>query len=188
MKFKKIMGMLFLSTLSALFTMQSNAQVTPSNSPALYLQYGHAEHGTDSYTLGILLPWHDWSYQLGNGLVTGYWDISASDWSAILHGERTNTWVIEAKPSLRWRPHQGQSPFFFEAGLGVSLATNHIYRTDNKDFSTRINFATHLGIGYMFGEQKLNEISLRFEHHSNAAIKQPNPGENFLQLRYARRF
>ena len=40
----------------------------------------------------------------------------------------------------------------------------------------------------MFGEQKLNEISLRFEHHSNAAIKQPNPGENFLQLRYARRF
>lgn len=188
MKSKKIMGVLFLSTLGTLSSTQSNAQVINTNPPALYLQYGRAEYAANSYTLGVLLPWHDWSYPLGSGRITGYWDISASDWSAIFRGDRKNTWVIAAKPSLRWRPHQGQSPFFVEAGLGVSLATNHIYRTDTKDFSTRINFATHLGIGYLFGEQQLNEVSLRLEHHSNAGIKRPNPGENFLQLRYARRF
>jgi hypothetical protein len=31
-------------------------------------------------------------------------------------------------------------------------------------------------------------VGLRLSHVSNAGIKEPNPGENFLQLRYARSF
>lgn len=30
--------------------------------------------------------------------------------------------------------------------------------------------------------------ALRLQHFSNASIRHPNPGENFVQLRYARRF
>lgn len=172
--------------LSPLLCSQSFAQPVQNN--ALYVQYGQAAHSADSWALGITIPWKDWNYALGSGLVTGYWDIWGGQWSGDYQGRNRATWVIGAKPTLRWRPNQGQSPWFIEAGVGVSYAINHRYQTDHKDFSTRYNFASHIGIGYLFGEQRKNEVSLRLEHHSNAGIKRPNPGENFIQIRYARHF
>ena len=162
------------------------AQAVQNN--AIYLQYGQAKHSANSWALGVTLPWKNWNYSLGSGLVTGYWDIWGGQWSGDYQGGSRSTWVIGAKPTLRWRADQGQSPWFAEAGLGVSYAVNHRYLADQKDFSTRYNFATHIGVGYLFGEQLKSEISLRLEHHSNAGIKHPNPGENFLQIRYARHF
>lgn len=41
-----------------------HAQPVQSSTTALYLQYGSAEHGTDSWAGGIMLPWN-WSYALG---------------------------------------------------------------------------------------------------------------------------
>ena len=171
----------------ALLSLSAHAQSVQNSATGVYLQYGTSEHGTDSWTGGVMLPWN-WSYALGSGKLTGYWDLSVSRWSADYQGGNRSTWVLGAQPTLRWRPAQGQSPWFLQAGLGVSYATNHRYITDHKEFSTRYNFASHLGVGYLFGEQLKNEISLRLEHHSNAGIKEPNPGANFLQLRYARYF
>jgi lipid A 3-O-deacylase len=37
------------------------------------------------------------------------------------------------------------------------------------------------------GRREAADLSLRLQHVSNAGIKEPNPGENFVQLRYARR-
>ena len=82
---------------------------------------------------------------------------------------------------------KSQYPWFVEAGLG-GYVSSKLYESRDKRFSTAFNFGTHIGVGYLFGEQLKNEISLRLEHHSNAGIKHPNPGDNFLQLRYARRF
>ena len=73
------------------------------------------------------------------------------------------------------------------AGVGLT-ATSSVYQTRQKHFSTSFNFGTHLAIGRSFGERREHEVSLRIEHFSNAGIKHPNPGENFVQLRYARRF
>ena len=171
----------------ALPSLPALAQSVQNPATGVYLQYGSAEHGTDSWSGGVMLPWN-WSYALGSGKLTGYWDLSVSRWSADYQGGNRSTWVLGAQPTLRWHPAQGQSPWFLQAGLGVSYATNHRYITDHKEFSTRYNFASHLGVGYLFGEQRKNEISLRLEHHSNAGIKEPNPGANFLQLRYARYF
>ena len=33
-----------------------------------------------------------------------------------------------------------------------------------------------------------HEVVLRAAHYSNAGVRHPNPGENFLQLQYLRRF
>ena len=164
------------------------AQPVQNSTSSLYIQYGAAERKTDTWTLGATIPWGNWSYSLGSGQITGYWDLWGSRWAADYQGRSRSTWVIGAKPTFRWRPAQGQSPWFVDAGIGVSYATNRLYITDHKDFSTRFNFASHIGVGYLFGEQLKNEVSLRLEHHSNAGIKEPNPGENFLQLRYARNF
>lgn len=164
------------------------AQIVPIQQSSMYLQYGQAEHSAKSWTLGVTLPWRSWSWQLGSGRVTGHWDLWASRWSAPYQGEDKATWVLGAQPVLRWRPSMGQSPWFAEAGLGISLASNRRYISDDTKFSTRFNFATHIGAGYLFGEQLKNEISLRVVHYSNAGIRHPNPGENFVQLRYARSF
>lgn len=172
----------------ALLSLPSHAQSTPNAATGAYVQYGSAEHGADTWTGGVILPWKNWSYALGSGQLTGYWDLSASNWSSRYQNANRSTWIIAAKPTLRWRPAKGHSPWFAEAGVGASYATNHRYITDHKEFSTRYNFATHIGVGYLFGEQLRNEVSLRLEHHSNAGINRPNPGENFLQLRYARYF
>lgn len=167
----------------------AQAQSTPNDaSPSMYLQYGAAEHGADSATLGVTLPWRDWRRALWGGQLTGYWDLWAGRWSAPFEGRDRGTWVIGAKPTLRWRPDGGQSPWFGEAGVGLSWAVQRRYITDHKEFPTRYNFATHLGVGYQFGAQRQHELVLRLEHHSNAGIKKPNPGENFLQLRYAHHF
>lgn len=45
-----------------------------------------------------------------------------------------------------------------------------------------------LGLGVSLGAQRRHELLLRLQHVSNAGLKQPNPGLNFLQLRYALHF
>jgi len=63
-----------------------------------------------------------------------------------------------------------------------------VYRHSDKHFSTSFNFGDHVGVGYSFGAAKKNEIALRLEHFSNAGIKHPNPGQNFVELRYVHHF
>jgi hypothetical protein len=39
-----------------------------------------------------------------------------------------------------------------------------------------------------WGPRQEHELSLRLQHASNAGVKEPNPGVNFLLLRYAHAF
>jgi lipid A 3-O-deacylase len=49
------------------------------------------------------------------------------------------------------------------------------------------HFADHLAVGRRFGEGLQPEVALRVQHFSSGGIHRPNPGEDFLQLRYWRR-
>ncbi len=51
-----------------------------------------------------------------------------------------------------------------------------------------LQLGDHLAAGWQFGPRRDHELTLRIQHFSNAGIRHPNPGENFVQLRYARRF
>lgn len=153
-----------------------------------YVQGGTGAHSAYAGTLGMTVPWLHWSWGLGSGVVRGQWDFYLSNWSSRPPGEaRRNTFLLGAGPSLRWRGDGGRSLWFTEAGTGVSLASRH-YRNDGDAFSTRYNFATHIGVGRNFGPRGAHELSLRLQHSSNAGLKEPNPGENFLLLRYAHAF
>jgi hypothetical protein len=55
-------------------------------------------------------------------------------------------------------------------------------------FSTRFNFGDHLAVGLRFGPRGEHGVALRLQHFSNGGIEKPNPGEDFLQLRYLREF
>ncbi|WP_159915984.1 acyloxyacyl hydrolase [Pantoea sp. 18069] len=158
------------------------------HSPTWYIQAAVASNDAHAANLGVTLPWQQWTYALGSGQITGHWDLFASHWSSrMTNDERQRSYVFGVVPTLRWRGAQGQSAWFAQAGTGPTWSTAY-YQSSNKRFSTRYNFATHLAVGTNFGARREHEVMLRIEHFSNAGIKRPNPGENFLQLRYAHRF
>ena len=95
-------------------------------------------------------------------------------------------WVTQLglTPVLRYRFDGGDSPWFAEAGIGVNVLAP-VYRDGDRQFSTAFNFGDHLALGRSFGAGGRQELSLRLQHFSNAGIKHPNPGINFVQLRYS---
>lgn len=81
----------------------------------------------------------------------------------------------------------GNSPRFAEAGLGATVLDRK-YVTPTRAFSSHFQFTEVIGIGRRFGTNRAHEVSVRYQHFSNAGIEKPNLGENFLRLRYAMRF
>lgn len=151
----------------------------------IFAQFGMA-HEVTTGTVGVIWslgrdsPAHPWSV---------YAEASASRWQtrsgyASEHGVLTQVSLI---PVLRYRMDEGRSPWFVEGGVGVTV-TSSVYRSTDKHFSTAFNFGDHLGVGYAFGAARNDEIALRAEHFSNAGIKHPNPGQNFVELRYTHYF
>lgn len=143
---------------------------------------------TKAYTAGLSWTW-DWTQPWAGGQFGGYWETSVGRWSTRLDdGRRASAWVtqIGVTPVLRWTPDG--SRMFLELGIGANFLTP-IYRSRDKRFSTTFNFGDHLAIGWRFAEgSAVQEIALRVQHYSNASIRRPNPGEDFVQLRYVRSF
>lgn len=154
---------------------------------AAFLQLGVAQ---STHQLSAGLDW-DWGQQwsLGSGQVTGYWEVSVAGWSYPSATGRRSAWLAQfgVVPVLRYRSDEGRSPWFYEFGIGATVTTT-LYETERKRFSSNFNFGDHLAIGRSFGPQNRQEWALRLEHFSNGGIKKPNPGENFVELRYTHRF
>jgi len=179
-----IAGFLTLSGASAL------AQVQQAPNTSIYLQAGTGDGSSRAAGVGMTVPWPaDWQWGLGGGVVRGHWDLSMTGWSnpPVPGARRRELSVWGAGAALRWHANGGNSPWFMEAGTGLNLASRHYIR-DGRKFGTRYNFASHIGAGYLFGQHREHEISLRLQHTSNGGIKRPNPGANFLFLRYAHAF
>lgn len=156
--------------------------------PTWYLQIAQGEESSHAAVLGTTLPWKNGPWSLGSGQVRGHWDIWLGGWSnKDLNNHRFTTPALGIGPSLRWRGAQGTSPWFVEAGTGIMATGKRLYN-DGQRMGTRFNFASHVGVGMNFGHQRAHELSLRLQHASNAGIQNPNPGINFVQLRYAHAF
>lgn len=152
---------------------------------AFFAQLGMADEVTAG-TAGLI--WDPkWKFLPASWSV--YVEASVSRWQSrggypSDRGVLTQTALI---PVFRWRGDEGGSPWFVEGGVGVTV-TSTLYRHADTRFSTSFNFGDHVGAGYSFGQAKKNEVVLRLEHFSNAGIKHPNPGQNFVELRYVRHF
>ncbi len=148
----------------------------------MFIEGGVAPSRTRSITAGAMWTW-DWQARLGNAQATALTEIYVSRWST--RGEAVTQAALV--PLLRLRADQGRSPWFIEGGIGVSMMDT-LYRHPGKQFSTRFNFVDVFAIGRSLGADRLAEVSVRAAHFSNCDLKKPNPGENFLQLRYAMKF
>ena len=154
---------------------------------AAFIQEGGAGR-TRSTTAGLL--WEaSQRWSLGSGEVMGYWEVSLARWTYDSRFDAPATWLAQfgVTPVFRYRPRAASTHWFADLGIGLTLTTR-LYETDRRRFSTRFNFGDHAGLGWTFGEGDRQEIVLRVEHFSNGGLREPNPGLNFVQLRYACRF
>lgn len=111
------------------------------------------------------------------------WQAGISAWHSDAPGGARRSLVgVGLTPMLRWplswAPARG---LFAEAGIGPRLWSGLSIGTHQR-FGTEFEFGTIIGVGTRFGEGERYEISLRVEHLSNASIRQPNPGINFIYL------
>ena len=113
--------------------------------------------------------------------VGGFWDLSLARWTRDnLPGQNDSLTEIGLTPSLRLQQNSGTG-LYAEAGIGFHLLS----RTSlgSKRFGMPFQFGNHLGLGYRFGTKGALDLGLRYQHLSNASIKQPNNGINFTQAR-----
>ncbi len=101
-------------------------------------------------------------------------------------GSQNNRLVeVALLPIVRYFPgNAADGRFFWEGGIGAHLLSQVRIRED-RSLSTAFQFGDFLGLGWRFGQTAKYEMGLRAHHVSNAGIKNPNPGVNFIQLRLA---
>ncbi|WP_301804064.1 acyloxyacyl hydrolase [Variovorax ginsengisoli] len=167
------------------------AMAAPADgAPGIYIDLGRGDPDTDSLTLGYAMPWSWRGSPAPGGPLSFYWDFFLSQWRAPLPpngADKRSYTQLGAIANWRWRFNQGESPWFVEAGIGATVM-DQLYRTPDREFSTAFQFTEQLGVGLSLGAQGAHEVSLRFQHFSNAGIKEPNPGENFVRVRYLYRY
>jgi lipid A 3-O-deacylase len=155
--------------------------------PGAFFVQGGSGDGVDAATVGLQWPWAWRTAQLG-GEFTARTELFGSVWRAhSVEGGRENFLQFGLVPLLRYRFAEGRSPWFVEAGIGLSV-TNKRFVSREKNFGSTWNFSDNLALGRSFGEQGRQELSLRLQHSSNAGLKEPNPGLNLVVLRYTSAF
>lgn len=164
---------------AALLATGARADLRPQG---MFVQAGAGEDSARALSVGALWPW-SWQRQVRGGRLEGITEAYVSRWSVKDGGRRAGFTHVGVVPLLRYRFEKGRSPWFVEAGIGLTYM-DRTYRTSEKQFSTHFNFADVLGAGRNFGEGQRQEVSLRLTHFSNGGLKHPNPGMNLVRLRY----
>ena len=90
--------------------------------------------------------------------------------------------------------HIGLTPFarwWFASNTGAELGIGaNVFsgtHLGKKDLSTAFQFGSSIGLVHRFQDTPW-QLGLRLTHYSNASIKEPNPGQDYIQLRASYRF
>lgn len=139
---------------------------------------------------GVGVVW-DWDFERmrRKAELTAHTELLVNRWRAdAFGGGHLDLTQYVVLPSLRMRLARGASPWFIEFGIGASWL-DKTYATPDRTFGSRWNFYDMLGAGYSIGGvDGSHEVGLRWTHTSNLGIRDPNPGQDFIQLRYMLRF
>jgi hypothetical protein len=161
---------------------------SPDATPALFVQAGSGEASVDMVGAGLRWPL-GWQRPAGGGVLSLQLQAFVSGWRTqpVVGDGHRDLVQLGAVPLLRWRGDAGRSPWFVEGGIGLSVLDRKL-ETPAKTFSTRWNFSDTLAVGYTWGDTRQHELSLRWQHTSNAGLRKPNPGLDLGMVRYAVRF
>lgn len=145
----------------------------------LRVDAGAADHHIQKAELGLTwdpdITWWDtgeWHFKLLGEANVAYWRTH--------RGDRHGLYEFGLTPIVRYMKKSGSVRPFIEAGIGLRLLSHTSIGSVN--VSTAFQFSDMIGAGAQFGARQQYEAGLRFQHISNAGIKEPNPGVNFGQL------
>lgn len=156
-----------------------------------YIDSLSVEYGSGpQQRMGRIAFQSDWDKQwfAGNGRhLSGYWEGNLALWRLNsyenVRGRNKNIGVIGFTPVFRYQ-NDNKLGFYGEIGIGVNLFST-LYKNEDKELSTAFQFGDHLGIGYTTAKW---DFGLKYQHYSNASIKSPNAGANWLIAKAAYRF
>jgi lipid A 3-O-deacylase len=120
---------------------------------------------------------------LGNYIETSFGMWRANRWHDVV-GKSESLVDIGLTPVFRFQKDTMKGAYI-ELGIGYHLLSK-IYNNDTYQLSTAFQFGDHVGIGYVFDNKW--EFGAKVQHYSNAGIKQPNHGVNFITLKASRQF
>jgi lipid A 3-O-deacylase len=152
----------------------------PDESNSVYGQYGQWDSARQA-VIGVQSPWPI-HYQ-GDNWIT-FWQGELGEWWTKKDGEHyTSSTEIAVGPVGRYYLNDSRN-VYAEGVANISFIAPRYWR-DSEQEGTVFDFGGAMALGYKFGTALGNEISLRAEHFSNGGMKDPNPGRNFFQIRYA---
>ncbi|OJZ17035.1 MAG: hypothetical protein BGP21_08855 [Thiobacillus sp. 65-29] len=136
----------------------------------------------DMVQVALTRSWDRQWFTEGDGYLTGYWEVSLAHWDPQAAGGQrildlgfAPVFRLQSKAQSGWRS-------YLEGAIGVHLVS-HTHVDAGRDLGSAFQFGDHVGIGLMFGQRGQLDLGYRFQHVSNADIKDPNSGVNFHQLR-----
>jgi lipid A 3-O-deacylase len=107
--------------------------------------------------------------------LVGYWEASAGAWES----DDDSSADFAVTPVFRFERRGRQRVPYVEAAIGFHILSRHISR--ERQFSTNFQFGDHIAAGIRSGKY---DFGVRLQHLSNGGIRHPNPGINFILLRY----
>lgn len=149
-----------------------------------------AARGDDKVSkLGVLLLWEhpeslwqgrSWQLGLQHEIELAIWDVPYA----------RNVLETGYTPVFRWRmplPNRARQSFYLEAAIGLRFIS-HSHTSVRRYLSSNTHFSDLAGLGWQWCKRDCQQLGLRIQHLSNAGIKRPNPGINFIQVKYSRHF
>jgi lipid A 3-O-deacylase len=168
---------------------------------ALFLGLSSVSHAVDGVSLdfgvgnktqlirlGVQWMWDRRWHQSEEFHIGGYWDLTVAQWRNTRYqnipGNKQNFAAIGITPVFRIQRND-LTGLYGEAGIGLRHLFD-LYNNNGRRLSTHFQFASHLGVGYMFDNNL--DLGLRIQHVSNASIKRPNSGVDLIIVRTSYRF
>jgi len=139
--------------------------------------------------VGLQWKWAKRWFEGNDWHLGGYWDASLGYWDN-RSVARDNSGITDLgfTPVFRLQANRisGASPYL-EAGIGFHLLSATSV-SPQRQFGSSFQFGDHVGGGIRFGDKGQYDVGYKYQHLSNAGIKQPNQGINYHILRLQYRF
>lgn len=170
-----------LLSAGAIAAVATAATAAHADTFGVQLAGGVAKHHVKKVDLGLVwdpgINWWEvggWHFSLVGEAHVAYWHTSEGT-------ARNDVYEAGISPMLRFIKSAGAIRPFIEAGAGVR-GLSHPTINNGYTLSTAFQFTETVGVGAQFGAHQQYQAGFRFQHVSNAGIKEPNPGINFSQL------
>lgn len=117
-----------------------------------------------------------------------YWEVSVNFWEFGEDNSHETNYAIALSPvfSKQFAMLNDKYPLRWEFGIGFSLVEDT--RFAGKDIGSHYQFEDRLGLIMEFGEDLNQAVSVRYMHYSNGGLNDDNPGMDFFNLSWSKRF